>query len=444
MAFFDSLSFLSRLSKRKADMLGQLAAINKALAVIEFTLDGKIIKANKNFLDLMGYTLEEIKGQHHRIFVAEEERNAPAYAQFWQKLGRGEYDQRLYRRITKSGHEVWIQATYNPIIDALGRPFKIVKYARDVTQQQLQAADFSGQITAINKVRAVIEFDVDGNILHANNNFLRAVGYSLSEIVGKHHAIFVEPAERASAQYQEFWKRLAAGQYDAGLYRRVKKNGDALWLQANYNPIFDMDGRVFKVVKYATDVSIQTHATQTLQAAVGGLSQALSTGSASAQQANDLVKATSSIAEQGGVVMQEVVNKMAAINASAAKITEIIGVIDEITFRTNLLALNAAVEAARAGEHGRGFAVVAGEVRSLAQRTAASASEIKTLIGGSVNEARQGTELVMNAGKTMSTMVNSINDITGIIETISTSANDQINEIGQVNEAVTQLQVLMK
>ncbi|WP_276321802.1 PAS domain-containing methyl-accepting chemotaxis protein [Herbaspirillum huttiense] len=444
MAFFDSLSFFSRLSKRKADMLGQLAAIDKALAVIEFTLDGKIIKANKNFLDLMGYTLEEIKGQHHRIFVAEEERNAPAYAQFWQKLGRGEYDQRLYRRITKSGHEVWIQATYNPIIDAIGRPFKIVKYARDVTQQQLQAADFSGQITAINKVRAVIEFDVNGNILHANNNFLRAVGYSLSEIVGKHHAIFVEPAERASAQYQEFWKRLAAGQYDAGLYRRVKKNGDALWLQANYNPIFDMDGRVFKVVKYATDVSIQTQATQTLQAAVGGLSEALSTGSASAQQANDLVKATSSIAEQGGVVMQEVVNKMAAINASAAKITEIIGVIDEITFRTNLLALNAAVEAARAGEHGRGFAVVAGEVRSLAQRTAASASEIKTLISGSVNEARQGTELVMNAGKTMSTMVNSINDITGIIETISTSANDQINEIGQVNEAVTQLQVLMK
>ncbi|WP_343742949.1 PAS domain-containing methyl-accepting chemotaxis protein [Herbaspirillum huttiense] len=444
MAFFDSLSFFSRLSKRKADMLGQLAAIDKALAVIEFTLDGKIIKANKNFLDLMGYTLEEIKGQHHRIFVAEEERNAPAYAQFWQKLGRGEYDQRLYRRITKSGHEVWIQATYNPIIDAMGRPFKIVKYARDVTQQQLQAADFSGQITAINKVRAVIEFDVNGNILHANANFLRAVGYSLSEIVGKHHAIFVEPAERASAQYQEFWKRLAAGQYDAGLYRRVKKNGDALWLQANYNPIFDMDGRVFKVVKYATDVSIQTQATQTLQAAVGGLSEALSTGSASAQQANDLVKATSSIAEQGGVVMQEVVNKMAAINASAAKITEIIGVIDEITFRTNLLALNAAVEAARAGEHGRGFAVVAGEVRSLAQRTAASASEIKTLISGSVNEARQGTELVMNAGKTMSTMVNSINDITGIIETISTSANDQINEIGQVNEAVTQLQVLMK
>lgn len=444
MALIDMLSFFSRLSKKKADMLGQLAAINKAVAVIEFRLDGTIIKANKNFLDLMGYTLDEIKGQHHRIFVAPEERDAPEYAQFWQKLGRGEFDQRLYRRITKSGNEVWIQATYNPIMDAMGRPFKIVKYARDVTQQQLQAADLSGQITAINKVRAVIEFDVDGTILHANDNFLRAVGYSLQEIVGKHHAIFVEPAERASKHYQEFWKRLGAGQYDGGLYRRVKKNGGALWLQANYNPIFDMNGRVFKVVKYATDVTIQTQATQTLQAAVGGLTEALSAGSDSARQANDLVKATSSIAQQGGAVMEEVVNKMAAINASAAKITEIVGVIDEITFRTNLLALNAAVEAARAGEHGRGFAVVAGEVRSLAQRTAASASEIKTLIGGSVNEARQGTELVKNAGKTMNTMVDSISDITGIIETISSSASNQTNEIAQVNEAVSQLQVLMK
>jgi methyl-accepting chemotaxis protein len=184
MALFDMLSFFSRLSRKKADMLGQLAAINKALAVIEFRLDGTIIKANQNFLDLMGYTLPEIKGQHHRIFVTPEERDTPEYAQFWQKLGRGKFDQRLYRRVTKSGAVVWIQATYNPIMDAMGRPFKIVKYARDVTQQQLQAADFSGQITAINKVRAVIEFDVDGTILHANENFLRAVGYSLAEIVG--------------------------------------------------------------------------------------------------------------------------------------------------------------------------------------------------------------------------------------------------------------------
>lgn len=444
MTFLDSFRFLSRLSKKKADTLGQLAAIDKALAVIEFSLDGKIIKANKNFLDLMGYSLVEIKGQHHRIFVAEEERNAPAYSRFWEKLARGEFEQSLYRRITKSGAEVWIQGTYNPIMDAWGRPFKIVKYARDVTQQQLQVADFSGQIKAINKVRAVIQFDIAGNILHANDNFLQAVGYSLAEIQGKHHAIFVEPSERASPQYKDFWHRLGMGQADAGLYRRVKKNGDPLWLQANYNPIFDMNGRVFKIVKYATNVTIQTQATQTLQAAVTGLTGALNEGASSAQKANNLVKATSSVVVQGGDVMNEVVHKMSAINASAAKITEIIAVIDEITFRTNLLALNAAVEAARAGEHGRGFAVVAGEVRSLAQRTAASASEIKTLIGESVNEAREGSDLVTNAGKTMSTIVESINNISEIIETISVSAHNQTNEIEHVNGALEQLQILMK
>ncbi|MEQ0777840.1 PAS domain-containing methyl-accepting chemotaxis protein [Paraburkholderia tropica] len=444
MAFLDSLSFLSRLSKKKADMLGQLAAIDKALAVIEFTLDGRVIKANKNFLDLMGYSLAEIKGQHHCIFVSEEERSKPEYAKFWQKLSRGEFDQHIYRRVTKSGAEVWIQATYNPIIDAWGRPFKIVKYARDVTQQQLQAADFSGQITAINKVRAVIQFDLMGNILHANDNFLQAVGYSLGEIQGKHHAIFVEPRERSSHQYKEFWLRLAMGQYDAGLYRRVKKNGEPLWLQANYNPIFDMNGKVFKIVKYATEVTVQTQATQTLQAAVKGLAAALSAGSTSAQHANKLVRATSSIVVQGVEVMNEIVRKMGAINVSAQKITEIIAVIDEITFRTNLLALNAAVEAARAGEHGRGFAVVAGEVRSLAQRAAVSASEIKTLIGGAVSEARQGADLVNDAGKTISTMVESINNISDIIETISTSAHNQTNEIEHVNKAVAQFEVLIK
>jgi methyl-accepting chemotaxis protein len=444
MNLIKSIFSWSRLGRKKADMLGQLAAINKALAVIEFELDGTIIKANENFLDLMGYSLDEVKGKHHSIFVAPEEKESPEYRQFWSKLGKGEFDQRLYRRLAKNGAEVWIQASYNPIMDGLGRPFKIVKYARDVTQQQLQAADFAGQIAAINKARAVIEFDIEGNILKANENFLKAVGYSLSEIRGKHHSIFVDDAERNSDDYRTFWPRLGKGQYDSGLYLRVRKDGKSLWLQANYNPIFDMHGRVIKVVKYATDVTIQTQANQTLQTAVRGLSEALKTGAESATQANALVQSTSSIAQQGGEVMTEVVKKMAAINSSAEKITDIVSVIDEITFRTNLLALNAAVEAARAGEHGRGFAVVASEVRSLAQRTAASASEIKSLINDAVNETRQGTDLVTDAGKTMKKMVSSIDSITDIIETISTSAHNQTNEIKHVNETIAQLQMLMK
>jgi methyl-accepting chemotaxis protein len=444
MNLIKSLFSWSRLSKRRADMLGQMAAINKALAVIEFELDGTIIKANENFLGLMGYSFDEVKGKHHRMFVPPEESASPEYVQFWKKLGKGEFDQRLYRRMTKSGADVWIQASYTPIMDALGRPFKIVKYARDVTQQQRQAADFAGQIAAINRARAVIEFDTGGNILHANENFLKAVGYSISEIKGKHHRMFVAEVEHESPEYRTFWQRLGEGHYDFGLYRRVRKGGGVLWLQANYNPIFDVNGKVIKVVKYATDVTIQTQATQTLQAAVRGLSEALKTGADSAIRANSLVQSTSTIAHQGGEVMSEVVKKMAVINSRAEKITDIVSVIDEITFRTNLLALNAAVEAARAGDHGRGFAVVASEVRSLAQRTAVSANEIKSLISDSVEEARQGTDLVTAAGATMKKMVDSINSITDIIGTISTSAHEQTNEIAHVNEAIGQLQMLTK
>lgn len=437
-------SLVMRLGKRNADIVGQVAAINRALAIIEFELDGTIIKANENFLTLMGYTLDEVKGKHHSIFVSADEKVSPEYIQLWKKLNRGELDQGVYHRLGKGGSEFWINATYNPILDRGGHPFKIVKYARDVTQEQIQAADYAGQIAAINRARAVIEFDTKGYILTANENFLKAVGYSLADIVGKHHSMFVDGPERSSAQYRGFWQRLGEGNYDGGLYRRIRKDGRELWLQANYNPIFDVYGRVSKVVKYATDVTVQTQATDTLQAAVGGLTEALKVGADSALEANALVQSTSTVAKQGGEVMNEVVAKMATINSSAEKITDIVSVIDEITFRTNLLALNAAVEAARAGEHGRGFGVVASEVRSLAQRTAASASEIKILIGGSVKETRQGADLVRNAGKTIEQMVTSIDGIATIIGTISTSANNQTNEIKHVSETIRQLQTLRK
>ena len=432
------------LGRRKADILGQLAAINRALAIVEFELDGTIIKANENFLALMGYTLAEVKGKHHSMFVSAEEKLSPEYSQLWKRLNSGELDQGIYHRLGKAGRELWINATYNPILDRRGRPFKIVKYARDVTQEQTQAADFAGQIAAINRARAVIEFDTKGYILTANQNFLNAVGYSLANIVGKHHSMFVDEPERSSPQYRGFWQRLGEGNYDSGLYRRIRKDGSELWLQANYNPIFDVYGRVSKVVKYATDVTVQTQATHTLQVAVGGLTEALKVGADSALEANALVQSTSAVAKQGGEVMNEVVEKMATINTSAEKITDIVSVIDEITFRTNLLALNAAVEAARAGEHGRGFAVVASEVRSLAQRTAASANEIKTLIAGSVKETRQGANLVHHAGKTIEQMVTSIESIATIISTISSSARNQTSEIEHVSETIRQLEILRK
>lgn len=251
-----------------ADYQGQLAAISKAQAVIEFDLDGTIRTANDNFLGALGYTLEQVQGQHHRIFVDPVERESAEYRRFWEKLGRGEYDAGQYKRLARDGREIWIQATYNPIFDTTGKPFKVVKYATDVTEQVQQNADFRGQLAAIGKSQAVIEFDLDGTIRTANDNFLNAVGYTLDEVRGQHHRIFVEPATRESAEYRQFWDKLGRGEYDAGQYKRLTKGGREIWIQASYNPILDADGKPFKVVKYATDVTDQVLARRTTEQAV--------------------------------------------------------------------------------------------------------------------------------------------------------------------------------
>ena len=253
---------------KEADFSGQLAAIGKAQAVIEFSLDGKVLDVNANFLDVLGYTPAEVKGQHHSMFVDPAYRASTDYRLFWDKLGRGEFDAGQYKRIGKGGKEVWIQASYNPIMDMNGKPFKVVKYATDITAAKLKEADFSGQLAAIGKAQAVIEFSLDGRILDANTNFLDAVGYSLIEIKGQHHSMFVDAASRASTEYRQFWEKLGRGEFDAGQYKRVGKGGKEIWLQASYNPIMDMNGKPFKVVKYASETTAQVLAAQMLATAV--------------------------------------------------------------------------------------------------------------------------------------------------------------------------------
>ena len=251
-----------------ADWSGQVQAIGKSQAVIEFTLDGRVVHANDNFLSTLGYTLAEVKGQHHSMFVDPVERAGSAYRLFWDKLARGEFDAGQYKRIGKGGKEVWIQASYNPIFDMAGKPVKVVKYATDITAARLQAADFSGQLAAIGKAQAVIEFSLDGKVITANDNFLSTLGYTLAEVQGQHHGVFVDPAERAGAGYRQFWERLGRGEYDAGRYRRLGKGGKEVWIQASYNPILDLNGKPFKVVKYATDITEQVRAADMLAEAV--------------------------------------------------------------------------------------------------------------------------------------------------------------------------------
>ena len=264
---------------------GMLSAIDKSQAVIEFTPDGKIVHANENFLKTLGYTLDEVRGQHHSMFVEAAYRENPEYRAFWQKLGRGEFDAGQYKRIGKAGKEVWIQASYNPILDANGKVFKVVKYATDITQQKLQNADYEGQIAAISKAQAVIEFSLDGKILNANDNFLKTLGYTLGEVRGQHHSMFVEAAYRESPEYRAFWQKLGRGEFDAGQYKRIGKAGKEVWIQASYNPIMDMSGKPFKVVKYATDVTAQVLASQALQLAVQQTQEVVS-----AAKENDLTQ----------------------------------------------------------------------------------------------------------------------------------------------------------
>ena len=232
-----------------------LSALERSLAIIEFNKDGGILRANANFCAAMGYSEAELKGQHHSIFVPAEYARSSEYSEFWSRLRHGEHDANEYCRIAKSGQEVWIQATYNPVLNSRGRVEKVVKVAQVTTEAKLKAADAASRMAAVDRVQAVIEFNVDGEILTANDNFLKVLGYRLDEIKGRHHSLFVDAVYAKSPEYAAFWRKLNAGEFVADEFERRAKNGSSVWIQASYNPIFDAAGRVAKVVKFATDVT---------------------------------------------------------------------------------------------------------------------------------------------------------------------------------------------
>jgi len=253
---------------------GEAEALDKSLAVISFAMDGTVLEANDNFLATVGYSREEVVGKHHSMFVAAEDVSCPAYAEFWAKLNRGEYDAAEYERVRRDGRKVWIRASYNPVLDETGTPVKVIKYATDVTEAKAAAADFQAQVEAIGKSQAMITFEMDGTIVDANENFLRTVNYTLDEIRGEHHSMFVEDRGVDSPEYKEFWAKLNRGEFHAGEYKRIGRNGREVWIQATYNPISDIDGRLVKVVKFATDVTTTKLAASELQGRVDAIVRA--------------------------------------------------------------------------------------------------------------------------------------------------------------------------
>ncbi len=253
------------------DIAAIMAAMHKSQAIIEFDLSGNILNANANFCAAVGYELSEIKGKHHRIFVEPVEAASADYSAFWARLTRGEFDRGQYRRITKSGREIWIEASYNPVCRG-GKPYKVVKFATDITALRQKATEDAGKLSAVSRSQAVIEFTPTGDIITANENFCGALGYSLSEIQGKHHRMFCDPAYVKTEEYRQFWERLGRGEFTANEFLRFGKGGKEIWIQAAYNPIVDDKGKVFKVVKFATDVTERMGAVAALAAGLKGLS----------------------------------------------------------------------------------------------------------------------------------------------------------------------------
>lgn len=449
-------------------------AISRAQAVIEFDMNGTLITANPNFCQTVGYSLDEIKGKPHKLFWDPAEGASQAYTQFWDKMRRGEFESGEYRRFGKGGKEIWLQASYNPVLDEKGKPFKVVKFATDITQQKLKNAEYEGQINAIGKSQAVIHFQPDGTILWANDNFCNAMGYVLSELVGKHHSLFVDASYRNSPEYREFWENLRAGQFKADEFRRVGKGGKEVFIQASYNPIVDASGKVFKIVKFASDVteivqrrrenekrSVQmaqsvTDLLQNMGTITSEMDQTAGEMLGKAQHSETLSSSVASAAVELSASIKEISERLAdasrmantvnsqteqasaavrELNESIARINGITEVIGKVASQTGLLALNAQIESARAGEAGKGFAVVAQEVKTLSRQTASSADDIRQQIQSVTAVARQTTDAIAAIIDSVRRITEATTQIAAAVEEQSVVTNEVSANINGVTDS---------
>ncbi len=469
------------LGRLNRDCRRVLQSLDKSQARIEFAMDGTILTANENFLKTVGYKLSEIKGKHHRMFMPPEDVTGDAYRSFWKTLNRGEFFSGEYKRYAEGGREVWLRATYNPILDRRGRPYKVVKFATDVTDQKLQTVESESQIAAIHRSMAVIAFDLNGMVLDANDAFLAVMGYRLEEIRGQHHSQFVEPGAKNTSDYRRFWEALRRGEFNSGEFKRLAKGGREVWIQATYNPILDMNGRPFKVIKFATDITDEVTERHRRERAQKKIAEDLDSITASVETASNQTAAVADASTQVSANVQTVASGAEELSASIAEIThqvtqareissdavgqaqrtnemvsglaaaaekigEVVGLITGIAEQTNLLALNATIEAARAGEAGKGFAVVAAEVKGLASQTARATEDIGQQVAGIQGQTKDAVDMIGGIGEVIeriseisSAIASAVGQQSAVTQDVSSTMQTASEGVNEISHSMTQI-----
>ncbi|WP_136067170.1 methyl-accepting chemotaxis protein [Modicisalibacter radicis] len=409
----------------------KIDAIRQSMAYIEFTPTGEVVTANPLFLQAMGYSLEEVKGQHHRIFCPESATSSQAYARFWKDLAQGKQQAGTFQRRTKSGEALWFEATYFPVRGRDGKVTGVIKIATDVTDKHQDSLSQDAVLTALNASMAVIEFTPQGDILRANQNFLQAMGYSAQQLLDKHHRILC--SEQFYRENPDFWARLAEGEFNAGQFERFTAHGEPIWLEATYNPVFGTTGEVIKVVKFATDITPRIRQAEAARQAVESASSVATQTEQIAMSGLERLGEAVSDSEQADREIGSLEEVIGLLNAQARDINQITEAISRVAEQTNLLSLNAAIEAARAGEHGKGFAVVASEVRKLALQAGSAATHITQVLSENAKLTQAATQRIASASAQSGSTQQKLSEVTRVVSEMLDGAKQVTRAVESLN-----------